>query len=141
MENSEGGKRRGRPQNLVPWKPGQSGNPGGRPRRKPISDAYTAILEAQDAKGVTGAQMIALAMFQQALKGNVQAVREITDRVEGALRQSVDVVFGSMTDEELEEWIAEHLTNAGGGADGGQAAGDEPGGDPETPSAGQGATS
>lgn len=134
MENNESGKQRGRPQNLVPWKPGQSGNPGGRPKRKPISDAYTAILEAKNTDGVTGAQMIALAMFKQALKGNVQAVKEITDRVEGALRQSVDVVFGSMTDEELEQWIAEHLANAGDGADGSEAAGDEPGRDsPPTP--------
>jgi hypothetical protein len=33
-------KRRGRPENLAPWKPGQSGNPGGPPEKKPITEAY-----------------------------------------------------------------------------------------------------
>ena len=30
---------------LTPWKPGQSGNPSGRPRVKPISDRYAYIAE------------------------------------------------------------------------------------------------
>jgi hypothetical protein len=30
---------------LTPWKPGQSGNPGGRPRRRPIAELLVAELE------------------------------------------------------------------------------------------------
>ena len=32
-------------QNLKPWKPGQSGNPGGRPRLKPLTDRLHEVLE------------------------------------------------------------------------------------------------
>lgn len=136
--NDSGQQRKLRAIEPFRWQKGQSGNPGGRPKRKPISDAYTALLDAIDPKtGLTGAQLVAQAMFLQAFKGNVQAVKEITDRVEGALRQSVDVVFGSMTDEELEEWIAEHLADAGGPAAGGEAPGDEPGGNSATAPAGE----
>jgi|SRR5215472_11357016 len=40
-ENSE--KRWGRPENLTPWKPGQSGNPGGRHKKKPLTEALEKI--------------------------------------------------------------------------------------------------
>jgi hypothetical protein len=32
----------GRIENLKPFKPGQSGNPGGRPKKRPITDEYFA---------------------------------------------------------------------------------------------------
>lgn len=31
--------------NLVSWKPGQSGNPGGRPKTKPLTDGMRMLLE------------------------------------------------------------------------------------------------
>ena len=45
LENRSESSSRGAPQ-LDPWKfkPGQSGNPGGRPKKKPITDLYEQIL-------------------------------------------------------------------------------------------------
>src|SRR5262245_60822112 len=39
-ENSEMGKI----ENLKPWQSGQSGNPGGRPKKKPITELYEQLL-------------------------------------------------------------------------------------------------
>ena len=33
--------------NLLPWQPGQTGNPGGRPKKKPITDRYVRIVETE----------------------------------------------------------------------------------------------
>ena len=76
-----------------PWRKGESGNPSGRPKR-PLTDAYNAQLarvKEGDRQNRTYAQLIAEAMMKQALKGNVMATREITDRIEGKARQAVDV--------------------------------------------------
>jgi hypothetical protein len=45
---------------LVPaWKPGQSGNPSGRPRTQPISDRYAHIAEEKlPEKGFACAQVL-----------------------------------------------------------------------------------
>lgn len=76
-------KRRGNPQNLrphPPWKPGESGNPSGRPKSKPITDAYNRALSRKEC------DLIAKAMLRQAKKGNVKATVEMTDRTEGKLQ-------------------------------------------------------
>lgn len=74
------------------WRPGQSGNPGGRPRKKPITDAYLQLLESIDPKDNklkrTIAQRIAQAMADQVIKkGSVAAAVELADRVEGKVAQ------------------------------------------------------
>ncbi len=66
------------------FKPGQSGNPGGRPKTKLITQAYRELLEQLDPKErKTLAQRLARKAVQQALKGNLAALKEITDRTEG----------------------------------------------------------
>jgi Family of unknown function (DUF5681) len=85
---------------LKPWKPGQSGNPSGRPKRKPLTDAYAAILEKRIPAAVahklqligrpTYAQVIAMALAQEAIKGKVNAAAEMADRVEGRIGQPGD---------------------------------------------------
>jgi len=75
-----------------PWQPGQSGNPSGRPKSKPITDAYLRILGEPipgDKEGRTFADALAQKMIKEALNGKVQAASEITDRVEGKITQSV----------------------------------------------------
>jgi uncharacterized protein DUF5681 len=75
--------------NAKKFKPGQSGNPKGRPRKTPISDAYFRLLESKmkklavDIKKDTIAEAFAKVMLQQALKGNVHAAEMINSRVEG----------------------------------------------------------
>jgi hypothetical protein len=90
-QNTEGNTGNLRP----PWKPGESGNPGGRPKKKPLTDAYAAILGkpvpaevAEKLKvdtSTTYAEIIAMALAREAVKGNVRAAGELADRVEGKI--------------------------------------------------------
>jgi hypothetical protein len=77
------------------FQPGQSGNPGGRPKR-PLTDAYDEQLsrvKERDPQKRTYAELIADAQIKKALKGNTMAAKEIADRTEGKARQAVDVAF------------------------------------------------
>jgi hypothetical protein len=81
--------------------PGQSGNPSGRPKRKPLTDAYAALLDkpippdmARQLKldeSTTYAQVIAMSLVREAVKGKVQAAAEVADRVEGRVMERVQV--------------------------------------------------
>lgn len=74
--------------NLRKWVPGQSGNPGGRPKKKPITEMYERILNNPEH----------LAAIEQATvnalkKGNMAFVlqlREVTDRIEGKVMQPIE---------------------------------------------------
>jgi hypothetical protein len=78
---------------LIPWKPGQSGNPSGRPRMQPISDRYAHIAEEKLPEnirkklklgpGATYGDAIALRTFQAALEGDIAATREVREAIEG----------------------------------------------------------
>ena len=77
-------------QNLTPWPKGVSGNPGGRPKSKPISEAYKRIGEMtpkQYAKfrPSTIFERRALQMFKSRGPDFIPAQREITNRVEGSV--------------------------------------------------------
>jgi Family of unknown function (DUF5681) len=76
------------------WPPGKSGNPGGRPRRKPITDRIRELLEQPALPGPDGqrlivppgmtlADVIAIAYVIDAALGDVKARKELVDRVEG----------------------------------------------------------
>jgi hypothetical protein len=84
------------------FKPGKSGNPAGRPKRTKLSEALLAKM-AELAPGQaeeTIAERVAQALIDEALKGNVQAIREIGDRCEGKPKQVLDV------DMNLRDWRA-----------------------------------
>jgi hypothetical protein len=96
------------------WKKGQSGNLSGRPKSKTLSDAYKHKLEEpvpNDPEGRTWAELIAEAQVRDAVRGNVQAAKEIADRTEGRARQAIEFedktmaqAFERMTTEELEAY-------------------------------------
>lgn len=96
------------------WKKGKSGNPSGRPKSKTLSDAYKYKLEEpvpNDPEGRTWAELIAEAQVRDAVRGNVQAAREIADRTEGRARQAIEFedatltkAFERMTSAELEAY-------------------------------------
>jgi len=66
------------------WKPGQSGNPGGRPKSRPFKEALDRILKASgDGDPEKGLDKIAAAMVAKAETGDVAAYKEIADRYEG----------------------------------------------------------
>lgn len=74
------------PPQLIPFQPGQSGNPGGRPRTKLLSKAAREKLgEVNPASGLTYAEEIALALVREARKGNVWAARELRAWTEGKI--------------------------------------------------------
>lgn len=100
-----------RPLNIIPhkWKPGVSPNPGGRPKKLPITEAYRAVLKKrardvnpsmlerlQDAgfqisDEATMDEVLATMQVMEALNGKTRAATEITDRVEGKAIQRVEV--------------------------------------------------
>jgi hypothetical protein len=107
MSTENSGKNRGNVNSLAPhqFKPGQSGNPGGRPKKLPITDYVIWQLEkpipaamkeklpplftevcGEDA---TFGQMLAFKLVAEAAKGDMKAMNAILDRAEGKVRQNV----------------------------------------------------
>src|SRR5215470_3318038 len=68
------------------FKPGQSGNPGGRPRTAKLSEASRVKLASVipgDPEGRTYAEGIADKLARLAMKGDIRAAQELADRAEG----------------------------------------------------------
>lgn len=92
--------------NKFAFKPGQSGNPAGRPR-----DAITPHLRElaqEQAPGKdkrTYGRMVAEMLYAEALGGNVQAAKEILDRLDGKPRQAVDLTVDERKSDIIERAI------------------------------------
>jgi hypothetical protein len=72
-----------------PFQPGQSGNPAGRPKSKPFREAIQRALEAAgDDKAAL--QAVASALVGKAMIGDVPAIKEIADRLDGKVTQPID---------------------------------------------------
>jgi len=123
------GKPRGRPmpQNIEAhkWQPGQSGNPGGRPRTSIFRDALVRAI-TKLAKDKSGHQVelidaIAQQLMAKAIKGDLAAIAMIADRTDGKPAQSVTVggpdggaiPITTLTPAENEKRIAEILAKTG----------------------------
>ncbi|MGI9297082.1 MAG: DUF5681 domain-containing protein [Gammaproteobacteria bacterium] len=67
------------------WDKGQSGNPEGRRREKVITDQLRIVLNEPCAKDkkIKKIRLLAEALVDEALSGNVQAMKEVIDRIEG----------------------------------------------------------
>ena len=67
------------------WKPGESGNPTGRPKGKSITGKLRRLLEAAAEEGAEGdlADAIAAVIVAKAVSGNFRFVKEVLDRTEG----------------------------------------------------------
>jgi hypothetical protein len=96
------------------WKSGQSGNPGGRPKRTPLSDVTREKLQQKipdDPQCRTYAEAIVDKLIAMALGGDIAAIRELHDRAEGKARQTLQIenttlqqAFERMSDEELDAY-------------------------------------
>src|SRR5262249_6669713 len=75
-----------------PWKPGQSGNPDGRPKDA-LSRILREIVEAEWRAGLTIGEHIAWAIVKKALRGSLSAATLILDRTEGRPRQALDLSY------------------------------------------------
>ncbi len=102
----------GRVENLKAWPKGTSGNPGGRPKKKAITEELERLLEqeAPNANGQTWAAVIAETLVKLARQGDVKAAREVADRTEGRTVQSLNVSAETqLTLEERREELRELL--------------------------------
>ena len=94
------------PGNLRPWQPGQpSPNPGGRPKRRPITDALKAELEQAcrfDPEGRTNLEAGVRTLVDQFVAGVPHAQRLVLAYVEGPPTQTIDIRA------EVERMAAEH---------------------------------
>jgi hypothetical protein len=85
-----------------PWKPGESGDPAGRPKKRPISDRYNFLVEMRLPKklrlelglwkGATYADALAMRQIDAAIAGNCQAAREVREAIEGKSNQRLETV-------------------------------------------------
>jgi hypothetical protein len=78
------------------FKPGQSGNPGGRPKNRFVSDALKEKAKEEGAK-------LALALWKTAISGDVKAIQIVLDRVEGKVVEHVVTTSAEDILEALEE--------------------------------------
>lgn len=89
------------------FKPGQSGNPSGRPKKKPITELYEGILNDPEQMAMVRAAVIkSLSRGQMAM---VLQMREMADRVEGKVTQPIEADITV----NLAEAIAEARKRAG----------------------------
>ena len=113
MSTENSGKNSGGANNLIPhrFQPGTSGNPGGRPKKQPITDYLRSQLESDVPSGMLGSmhpefrsnllalygnnptfgQMLALRLISQAAEGEIAALSLLLDRVEGKVNQKTSV--------------------------------------------------
>jgi hypothetical protein len=85
------------------WKPGQSGNPSGRPRHDLAAEIAKAIFE-------NNPELIYKAYAKAVAKGNAYAYQVLADRAYGKLKERHEVElspYRELSDEELHQRIAE----------------------------------
>ena len=99
------------------WQKGQSGNPRGRAVEKTFRDAVRLAVNetAKDKKGrqVKKLRLLAERLVDEAIDGNVMALKEVADRLDGKAVQQVDLTVEEVTAEEatdaaLNDIIAYH---------------------------------
>lgn len=74
------------------WKKGQSGNPNGAPKKAwRWSEVLRSVAEKIDRSGKEFKELAAEALLKEAMKGNIAALRELGDRLEGKPRQSIEI--------------------------------------------------
>lgn len=71
-----------------PFQPGQSGNPNGRPKSKPFKDALRKALE-EAGDNERALSLVAMALVAKAQMGDVRAIKELADRLDGKVTQPI----------------------------------------------------
>jgi Family of unknown function (DUF5681) len=104
--------------NLKPWQKGKSANPGGRPKRGPLTDALALIADKKTpeellqkippsiakvlGKKPTLAQVLMFRLMYMAIAGDVGATRLIFERLEGKVREDVQQTDTGKLDQLME---------------------------------------
>lgn len=76
--------------NLKPFKPGQSGNPNGRPKKLPQIDKLIANILGETESGGSEAELILMALVKRAKKGDTRAAEIILERAYGKAKQPIE---------------------------------------------------
>ena len=85
------------------WKPGQSGNPSGRPREKVFADMLRLALNDTDADGKRKLRKIAEKLIECSLKGESWALQMIGDRLDGKPHQEATVALSQASVPDLSD--------------------------------------
>ena len=77
------------------FKKGQSGNPGGRPKRVwtfmgLYEEELENILTTQDGKKIDAKRAVAKRVVKMAIDGDIQAIRELSNRLDGMPMQKLE---------------------------------------------------
>lgn len=106
------------------FKPGQSGNPGGRPKKKLLDEVLEELLAAGDSKECYA---IGRALLKKARKGDSKTAQLVAERTQGKPRQPVEhtgpgggpiqVDLTRLSDEQLNQLHALVRTASNTGAD------------------------
>jgi Family of unknown function (DUF5681) len=102
----------------MPFRKGQSGNPGGRPKTTAFGVVLAQQLDAVRA-GTTTRERIAAVVVEKALKGDLDAVKWIADRVDGRAPERLEVdatVEQPVTDATIDAVLARAAARNGLGA-------------------------
>lgn len=81
-------KNTGKPENLKPWQPGQSGNPSGRPKKKPITEMFERLMS--DPELVRAFEASIANSIRKGGMAGVMYVKEAADRIEGKVTQPIE---------------------------------------------------
>lgn len=105
-------KKANNPQNLKPFKKGQSGNPSGRPKKLPDLDELLTDVLSEQLQGKEALKVVLLALRKKAATGDVRACELLLDRAYGKLKvtKDIDINFDRLTDEDIDK-IIEKLSN------------------------------
>lgn len=79
----------------MPFQKGQSGNPNGRPPREwTMAELIRNALDEEEKAGKSFKHLVAKKLATMALGGDIQAIKEINDRIDGRPKQNMDVTSG-----------------------------------------------
>jgi hypothetical protein len=90
------------------FRPGQSGNPGGRPKKRLLDRALKELLEADDSRECF---LIARRLISLAKKGNINAIKLIAERTEGRPFQAIALSGSDGGPMEISELSPEQIDN------------------------------
>lgn len=73
------------------FKPGQSGNPKGKPKKLPAIDKLMADVLGAEGDNISEAEAILQALIKRAKKGDVRAAEVLLDRGYGKAKQNMHI--------------------------------------------------
>lgn len=101
------------------FKAGKSGNPGGRTKRDFVTQQLIAELGKVTVDQVVKTRKVVCALIDKAIEGDVSAIREVFDRVEGKPIQTNEnhnfTETARLTDDDIARLLSERLLNGGVG--------------------------